>query len=116
MGLVVEMPSLRAMQAMDFVVEIPLDPVPDASRLLRVVSVLRFLQVVSLNPKPVPGDLALESTNGVQLPDEVVDPFAKDLEVVANDVGVWVVAFFPVHATILGSGAPPWPRLVATTP
>jgi hypothetical protein len=42
-------------------------------------------------------------TNGVQLPDEGVDPFAKDLVVVANDVRVWVVAFFPVHATILGT-------------
>lgn len=65
------------------------------------------LQLVSLNPKPVPGDLALESAKGVQLPDEVVDSFAKDLEMMANDVSVWVVAFRAVHQAILGNRRSP---------
>jgi hypothetical protein len=107
MSLVVEMSPLRAMDAMDLVVEILLHPVPEASQSPRVLSVLRLLQSVSLNPKPVPGDLALESAKGVQLPDEVVDPFAKDLEMMANDVGVWVVAFRAVHQAILGNRRSP---------
>jgi hypothetical protein len=65
MSLVVEMPPLRTMQAMDLVVEIPLDRVPKASHYLRVASVLGFLQPISLNPEPVPGDLALESAKRI---------------------------------------------------
>jgi hypothetical protein len=102
MGLVVEMPALLTMQAMDLPVEIPLDMVSDAPHQVLVVSVLRFLQPVGLHPNPVPGDLALDSAKGIQLSDEVVDAFAEDVVAVDNDVGVWVVAFCSVHASIVG--------------